>query len=493
MARKEAYVSKHAKPEKAAQFSNVEQVQIEAERETRPAGRPWYRGLLIFALVFLLIGAAGCFVLYRYCAAYEVCRPEIVMDEIMETYTVDDWKRTALDSIGLYTSEYEDNSSLVEAYFDSLDESVPVTYRKEVNSSNDSLAVYTVRAGISNLARVTLIPSEDVSRIFRLHGWQLGGISAENVLDSLKHVTVKVFAPENEDVYINGFKAGSAISLSGIAWPKLTEIESKFTTGSKCTCYTVDAMYGAISVTDSAGTEYSPTDLSTATELVYQVAPAELHSVRITAPEDVTVTLCGYELTPADARSISPEIFENVLEYTQGSEYMTAEYSFSNLFSQPEVSAVDKDGRQLTPVTDGKGNYAFLHSNDPALETEMLETVQSFFDAYVTYCANSYDATRFDRVINRVMRHSTLYTYISESHEGMIFASKTQSDTDVLEFGNFSWVGDNCFICTVSYKANLTATSWYEEFSYDLDSNYEICFTTDGYKWLATDMTSIPE
>lgn len=91
------------------------------------------------------------------------------------------------------------------------------------------------------------------------------------------------------------------------------------------------------------------------------------------------------------------------------------------------------------------------------------------------------------------MRHSTLYTYIAESHEGMIFASKTQSDNNELKFGNFSKVGDGCFVCTVSYKADLTATSWYEEYSYDLDSNYEICFVTDGYKWLATDMTSIPE
>lgn len=493
MARKEAYVSKHSKPEQTAQIPFREVPVTEELRKDNVPGRPWYRGLLIFALVFLLIGAIGCFVLYRYCAAYEVCRPEILMDELMASYTVDDWKRTAKDSIGLYTTEYEDTSALVDAYYDSIDDSTAVTYRKEVNSSNESLAVYTVRAGISNLARVSLIPSENVSRIFNLHGWQVGGISAENVIDSLKHVTVKIYAPENEPVYINGTRAGTAISLSGISWPNLTEIESKFTTGSKCTCYTVDAMYGAISVTDSEGTEYSPIASSSESELVYQIPPAELHSVRITAPDDVTVTLCGYALTPSDARSITHGILENVLEHTQGNEYMTAEYSFSGLFSEPVVSACDKDGRTLTPVTDGNGNYAFYHANDPALQAEMMETVQSFFDAYVTYCANSYDATRYDRIINRVMRHSTLYTYISESHEGMIFASKTQSDNNELKFDNFSWVGDGCFVCTVSYKADLTATSWYEEYSYDLESNYEICFVTDGYKWLASDMTSIPE
>lgn len=493
MARKEAYVSKHSKPEQFAPAPVREEVKQTEARERRPSGRPWYRGLLIFALVFLLIGAAGCFVLYRYCAAYEVCRPEIVMDELMARYSAEDWKRSAKDSIGLYTSEYEDCSGLVDAYFDSIDDSTPITYRKEVNSSDDSRTVYTVRAGISNLARVTLIPSENVSRLFKLHDWEVGGISAENVLDSLKHVSLKIYAPEGEAVYINGTKADLSISLSGVSWPKVTEIESKFSSGAKCTCYTVDAMYGAISVTDSSGREYSPLASSTEDELVYQITPAELHSVSIKAPEDVSVTLCGYTLAPSDASSITPGIFENVLEYTQGSEYMTAEYSFSGLISEPVVTAVDAEGRTLTPVTDGEGNYAFFHMNDPSLEAEVLETAQSFFDAYVTYCANSYDATRFDRIINRVMRHSTLYTYISESHEGMIFASKTQADNNELDFSNFSRVGDSCFVCTVSYKADLTATSWYEEFSYDVQNNYEICFVSDGYKWLATDMTSIPE
>lgn len=478
---KEAYVSKHAKPEQTVQASSCNE------------GRPWYRGLLIFALVFLLIGAAGCFVLYRYCGVYEVTRPEIVMDELMASCTAEDWKRTARDSIGLYTTDYEDTSALVDAYFDSIDDSVPITYRKEVNSSNDSLAVYTVRAGISNLARVSLIPSEDVYRIFNLHGWQVGGISAENVIDSLKHVSVKVYAAEGESVYINGVKADASLARTGASWPQLTEIESKFVNGVKCVCYTVEPMYGAISVKDSEGKEHSPLASSTESELIYQITPAELHSVRITAPEDVTVTLCGYALTVDDATAVTPGIFENVLEYTQSSEYMTAEYSFSGLISKPEVSAVDKDGKTLVPVTDGEGGYAFFHMNDPALEAEVAETAQSFFEAYLNYCANSYDATRFDRVINRVMRHSTLYTYIAESHEGMIFASKTQSDNNELKFGNFSKVGDGCFVCTVSYKADLTATSWYEEYSYDLDSNYEICFVTDGYKWLATDMTSIPE
>ena len=49
----------------------------------RNSGRGWRRFLLIYTLLFLLAGAAGLFVFYRYLDAYEQSRPSHVMDALM--------------------------------------------------------------------------------------------------------------------------------------------------------------------------------------------------------------------------------------------------------------------------------------------------------------------------------------------------------------------------------------------------------------------------
>ena len=50
------------------------------------SGRGWRRFVLIYTLVFLLLGAAGLFVFYQYLDAYEQSRPSHVMDALMAEY-----------------------------------------------------------------------------------------------------------------------------------------------------------------------------------------------------------------------------------------------------------------------------------------------------------------------------------------------------------------------------------------------------------------------
>jgi hypothetical protein len=51
-------------------------------------------------------------------------------------------------------------------------------------------------------------------------------------------------------------------------------------------------------------------------------------------------------------------------------------------------------------------------------------------------------------------------------------------------------VGSNCFTCTILYKADFTATSWYEQYSYAMRDGYKMVFIHDGSTWRAASMSA---
>ena len=449
--------------------------------------------LLIFALVLLLIGAAVCFLLYRYSAVYEISRPEITMDSLMNEKSKQDWIDSARLSLNLDVSEFEDQYDIFDGYFANISEDASIAYRKEITQSTDDCAVFVVTYGGANLCRVTLAADESAKLSFGRHLWKVDSIKAADILKSLVHASVSIEAPADAKLFINGKPlSGKYITDDCIAFPDMTEIESHFVNVPHGVRYFVDALYGEIKVTDSFGREILPSADSTETDVRFEIIPEKENSVYISAPEDVQVILNGYELKAENALKSDLGLLKNVTDYTDGAEYKTVAYSFDDLYSVPEVKAFDASGKELTPVCREGGRYAFFHSNDEALEAEVIDAAKGFFNAYIEYCANAYEITRYTRAINKVLRHSTLYKYIAESNEGMIFASKTSTSYNELEFGNFSRVGDRCFVCTVSYSADLTAKTWYEEYSYELENAYEISFVYDNYVWLATDMTVVP-
>ena len=66
---------------------NMDQNTLEAAAVETAAGKPrnrWRRFLLIWAALLLLIGLIGCILLYRYVGTYEIARPEVRVDALME-------------------------------------------------------------------------------------------------------------------------------------------------------------------------------------------------------------------------------------------------------------------------------------------------------------------------------------------------------------------------------------------------------------------------
>ena len=61
---------------------------------------------------------------------------------------------------------------------------------------------------------------------------------------------------------------------------------------------------------------------------------------------------------------------------------------------------------------------------------------------------------------------------------------------DELRFDNLHRAGNGCFTCTILYKADFTATSWYEQYSYAMQDGYKMVFIHDGTNWKAASMSA---
>ena len=483
----EKYVSRHL----ASAKNTPEKIEKEPyEQRTEGKRKNWLKGLVIWACVLLLLGAAACAVFYRYAQIYEISRPELVMDELLEQMTEEEFLTEARNAISLDITEFEDAETLFDDYYQSADLSGKLSYRSALASTSADQAVFTVRDGIHNICTVTLVPKSNLG--FGRHEWQLGEISSANFLQNLASTEVILEAPSDTELYVNGVQVSSAYLVStGNTCPIEDSVESKFSSDIEFAQYNIGKLYGEISARNGEGDVLTLSADSTESRLRFIDESTATITLSVSAPEDVRISLNGYTLTEEDVASRSLGILENLSDTVAEAAYLTNTYSFSGLYAMPQVTATDADGNLLEPIVVGEGEFHYFHANDPTLEAEAKETAESFFDAYTAYCSTKYDATLYQRIINRVARHSTLYEYFANSYDVMLWATSTQTEYNELTFGNFSYVGEDCYVCTVQYQADLTSTSWYEEYSYGVQNAYEIAFVRSDSKWLAAEMTSI--
>ena len=88
------------------------------ERKIRRGRRRWRSFMVIYTVLFLVAGAAGCFLLYQYAGAYEASIPEHVMDRMMKATSQDEWHDYIRRGVTIPASPDEDGEAIFEAYYD---------------------------------------------------------------------------------------------------------------------------------------------------------------------------------------------------------------------------------------------------------------------------------------------------------------------------------------------------------------------------------------
>ncbi len=463
----------------------------------KPKKKLWPLLLGAWALLLLLAGLIGCFLLYQYLGIYEVTRPETRMDELMELMSAEDWLDRAAENPDFTVSEYEDAGALFAAYRASLTTTEPLTYRSEKSGSDGERAVFYVRSGASNLARVELT-SSDKRLPFGRHTWKLTRVSTGDITKNLRSATVEVTAFAGQELCLNGHPLGDdCIAEKAVELENLSDIESRMDEPPRLVRYKVSPLYGEIHVT-ADGRELAAEQRGDT--LYYHAAPEPTGSLTVVAPEDIRVTVGGAELKKSDVSESSFALLEGLEAYTGEAAYKTNVYRFTGLYTVPEVLAYDREGRQLTPIRSGETVYHFFHPSDTAAdETQRQELdhlrqlAESYFGAYMDYTTRAFDASLYHRLLNATLGGSQLRTYIAQSTATMQWAANSTVEGREIRLDNLHRIGGACYTCTVEFSQDKTASTWAEDVSSTERNAEQLVFVAIGPYWYAAAMAMIGE
>ena len=450
----------------------------------------WARFLLIWALILLILGAVGCFILYRYLGVYEVTRPEPVMDEFIANTEIDDLVRLSKENVQLELTEFEDPLELFSSYIDAIDLSRAINYRINSEKSSSDHIVYDVRSGPNLICTVTLTPEGD-SPGFNRQYWVIDEVQAAVITDLLPSVVATVETIAGTNLVLNG-KPLTDVYLSGnpTPIPDLTRFEAETETPPAFLTYEIGPLYGEVQLSDAHGNSIAP-DGDVVDNTVHYQTFNGTQDLRITAPDDLNVYINGIQLEKKDASSSSLGVFDGLDLYTGDASCLTYVYKIDGLYRNPVVTACEADGREVTPIASAANAFTFFHRGEDDIKEQMLPIAQNYFNAYMDYSAHAFEFTRYSNLLSKILPQSSLYDYVSKSQEAMYWASGTQTEYNDLRYENFHKVSDYCFVCTVIYSADMTATNWYEQYSYKLENAYELAFVSTNGRWLAAGMNVI--
>lgn len=151
----------------------------------------------------------------------------------------------------------------------------------------------------------------------------------------------------------------------------------------------------------------------------------ETYSFTVRAPEGVTVSVCGAQLDPAEARLLragDPGGAGGLSERGGGVPYPDL-YLLRPGTPSPEIAAWDGEGNQLRPLLCRDGALVYFLPQDDALQQEQTARVEEFFNAYITYSASAYDQGNYYALLNCILPDTELYAYVRDSVDAMIWAS----------------------------------------------------------------------
>ena len=452
----------------------------------------WGRFLLVWAIVLLILGAAGCFVLYRYLGVYEITRPEPVLDAYMQSVTAEDLIRQAKQNITLELTEFEDGASLYNSYLEAIDTSRSLSYRSDARNSTEDRLSYLVYSGQNALCSLILIP-DGTDPGFGRHIWTVSEISSAPINEILPSVHVLVDATEGTKLQLNGKEISDRyITDREVPIPDLSRFETGLDPLPSFIRYEIGPLYSEVNLTDASGRTLSPDSDQLSGELHYHASTGE-EQLTIRSPEDIRVFVNGVELSTMDISSSDLGVLENLDVYTKGESVKTNTYKLEGLYLPPSITAVDTARNTLSPVLSAGNTFTFFHLNDPEVEEVLRPVAERFFSAYMEYSAHSWEASRFYNLLSRILPGTELYNYVMNSTEAMYWASGTKTEYKDLRYDHFHRVSDYCYTCTVLYSADMTATTWHDKYTYSLDNAYELVFISSAGNWYAAAMNIIAD
>lgn len=217
-------------------------------------------GMLIYAVVFLLIAAAGLAVFWQFIEAYELSRPKTAVDAYIDSLTSQQIRSCSEEFLASLDGNIQTPDQAFEIMENALAEGI--TAAKNGRESSSEKMVYMLRSGEQTIGSVTIVPGDVES--FGFTPWQV----TEEVFDFayLLHDGMTITVPAEFAVSLNGNTLNdSYITESDIPYSALEAFHGEFEMPTMVT-YTVDNFLGDLpfAVSDSFG---SPVEITPETDL----------------------------------------------------------------------------------------------------------------------------------------------------------------------------------------------------------------------------------
>lgn len=220
-----------------------------AKREGKRVKHPLLLGMVIYAVIFLGILAAGLKYFWSFMAAYETSRPANTIEAYAAQLTSED----ICDACGDLIAQVDPNLQTEEECRQVILEAVSggVTYAKKTSESTDTQMVYVLRCGSHVIGSVTMTNTEVDEYGFAR--WQIAEERFD--LSFLLGEPVSVTVPSEFAVLVNGKQLDSGyITQEDIHYPVLEAFYDDYTLPAMVT-YQAGAMLGSVEtvVLDGAG------------------------------------------------------------------------------------------------------------------------------------------------------------------------------------------------------------------------------------------------
>lgn len=421
------------------------------EEEEPPVRRGGFaRALILYALVLLVVIAAGLAVLWKYLEAYEFTRPENVMEQFEQMANEQYWETAVTSSFVVSPSEFETESALVDELCLSLLRDGQMSYVED-EGYTDEAPIYLVSVNGIELCRVYMSPQAGGEAGFGLEYMSIDKVEllAEFIAPASRSISIT--APADATVTLNGITVGeSYISSEAPDASVLPELEPE---AAELLCrYDIQGIYGTVEIAaTSASGEQLEAVSSDRDGAVFPLPEGEV-SVTVYAPEGAVLSINGVELDESykTGDSVTLALFEGLESY--GEAPAMEAWEIGGLHLTPEISAVDASGAELSAPYLQDGAYVFQPAPDAELESSQRDYAEKFYELYSAFAANKDEKidTNYYNILPYMYGGTPLGTRLASEYSSRLPSGGVAAGSyDEVEVTGFVAYGDNLYTCTV--------------------------------------------
>lgn len=205
-------------------------------------------GMILYAVIFLALTAAGLRVFWDFIDSYEKSRPKNTMDAYVSALTVEDMFSKAPQTRDAIDANLQTEEESLEIIRNNLGEKI--TYARKSSASTETSQTYVLRSGSRVLGEVVIAASEPDRYGFSVWTVEKESYDFAWLLCQQQSITV----PRDYVVYANGKALDDRyITETGIEYTALEEFYDDYDILPGMVTYSADAVLGSLELTVADG------------------------------------------------------------------------------------------------------------------------------------------------------------------------------------------------------------------------------------------------